>query len=64
MINKAYTGSAYSLRNEDNNDEIEKDLKKELEEIVKLKESGLTVRQEFLYNLEDTIRQDIFKKTM
>ena len=43
---------------------MEKELKKELKEIVKLKQSGLSVRQEFLYNLEDTIRQDIFKKTM
>jgi len=64
IINKAPKGSPFSLRNKGNKDEIEKELKKELKEIVKLKQSGLTIRQKFLYNLEDTIRQDIFKKTM
>ena len=64
IINKAPKGSPFSLRNKGNKDEMEKELKKELKEIVKLKQSGLSVRQEFLYNLEDTIRQDIFKKTM
>ena len=64
IITKTYVETSSSSRAEGNKNNDSKEFEEDLKEIVKLKQSGMTVTQRFVDQLEETMEQDIFRKTM